>query len=431
MDGPLGLSIGQRASAWLRGELVGVGEGSAAAGPAHVAEPGGAAVRPGLSSSHISPVVPVGGFGTGAQVEWAKGGRWAAVRISRSPGEVWGGGKRGRVEEFSAESRRRLSKLVASFDQTRVVVGHFRFVTLTYPKVFPTARETKVHLDRVLKRFERAWGPRGMVWKLEPQKRGAPHYHLLILMGSQDTLDAERSWWAQNWFDSVGSGDVKHFRAGTAVEVVRDWSGVGAYAAKYLAKPCWAHGWEAPGRWWGVKRRELLPVKLEGAEVPMAAAKILRRSLIRFWEHTPTGKVHAWNYSEHNKRIIRRGKRLILPAAVAAQFSDYFVTKPIKRRWRRSSGGCSVFLSESAFLRLVRHALESAGVVGSSCNASDVVVDRARGSPGSRVGTGSGQSRAVRDLRERERGSARGVRSQGFEESGVGGRLVGITTVAL
>lgn len=135
------------------------------------------------------------------------------------------------------------------------------FVTLTYPGEFsPDWRRWKRDLDAFLRRLERKRPESGVIWKLEPQTRGAPHFHLLVFGASYSLL---RWWAARAWFEVVGSGDERHLRAGTRVERLRSARGARAYAAKYLGKlpdalPSGVD-WEAVGRWWGVRHPENIP----------------------------------------------------------------------------------------------------------------------------------------------------------------------------
>ena len=69
-------------------------------------------------------------------------------------------------------------------------------------------------------------------------------------------------WVSRHWYDVVGTGDARHFRAGTRVEKIETFRQVSGYAAKrYVAKqeelellP------EKPGRFWGVIGRKNLPL---------------------------------------------------------------------------------------------------------------------------------------------------------------------------
>ena len=89
------------------------------------------------------------------------------------------------ITEWSAKSRARMTRLLAELDYGPLLRLALRLpmTTLTYPGdwllVAPTGAAVKAHLKAFRKRFERAWGfpPMG-IWKLEFQRRGAPHIHL-------------------------------------------------------------------------------------------------------------------------------------------------------------------------------------------------------------------------------------------------------------
>jgi hypothetical protein len=341
-----------------------------------------------LSSSHISPLGVVGT--NNCKIKWAVGGRCSGVYV---PGEAGrgGGGIKNEITEFSAASQRALNRLVASIDQSKIHPDAFRFLTLTYHKDYPTARASKSHLDTLLKRFERHWGPRAMFWKIEPQGRGAPHFHLLILMDSAQA-ELELSWWASNWCDVIGEAEGSTcwkwhmgMLGGTnkpCISTVRDWSGVGAYCAKYLGKRCkLGEDWQTPGRWWGVRRREMLPIALHEEEVSAAVAFKVKRNLVRFYNSTPTGV-----YICRNSRQVQTstGKTILVPhgprQVVRCKPEDpvlklFAFVKPRKRKWKRSSGGLTVFLSDESILRLMVNAWDDVG----SCDVYSLPPDSMMG----------------------------------------------------
>ncbi|MGO4747150.1 hypothetical protein AB4212_00640, partial [Streptomyces sp. 2MCAF27] len=89
------------------------------------------------------------------------------------------------VQEWSAKSRARMTRILAELDYAPLLRLGLRLpmTTLTYPgdwlAVAPTGKSVKKHMDLFYKRFERAWGFAFVgVWKLEFQRRGAPHVHL-------------------------------------------------------------------------------------------------------------------------------------------------------------------------------------------------------------------------------------------------------------
>lgn len=160
--------------------------------------------------------------------------------------------KRGRISEFTKKSRLRLMREMSKMRRDALPV----LVTLTYPAVYPdNPKIWKRHLDNFLKRLQRKYPNISGVWKLEPQKRGAPHFHLLVwgapYLGLLHCV-------ALMWFQVVGSGDEKHLRAGTRVEQVKSQRGVMFYASKYLGKEITVD-WGCAGRFWGKFGKESLP----------------------------------------------------------------------------------------------------------------------------------------------------------------------------
>lgn len=203
------------------------------------------------------------------------------VRLRGDPMAGCGpGGPRGRVVGFSRASRKRLLRLLNTIDRERS--GTPLFVTLTYPAEWPGdprrwKRDLQVWLHRLGRQHPCAWS----VWRLEPQRRGAPHFHLLVFGVSM----IAKEWLSLTWFEVVGSGDDLHLRAGTQVQRVQSWKRVIGYAAKYLAKeaeelpPEWRAG---VGRWWGVSNHKLAPREVMEVRLGAAAWFKIRRVLRRF-----------------------------------------------------------------------------------------------------------------------------------------------------
>jgi hypothetical protein len=154
-------------------------------------------------------------------------------------------------------------------------------ITLTYGEMFPEDGQTvKLHLKRVLQWLKR-YGIEDLIWFLEFQKRGAPHFHVLADLFNPTLLDRASlgmAWIkAQGWDTSrlqpVFEGwPGNNGRAGNVFDLVmlekqfkfllheKTWEAVhtddGArrYAMKHALKP-WQK--EVPpeysnvGRWWG------------------------------------------------------------------------------------------------------------------------------------------------------------------------------------
>lgn len=222
----------------------------------------------------------------------ALGAAYAALHGEARPG-AGGGGIRGIIGGFSGASRKRMIDLVHQVD--RNAVNPPLFVTLTYPGEYPTDwRVYKRHLDSWLKRLLRRWPGAGVLWRLEYQRRGAPHYHVLVFHVSFIPAD----WLAESWYQVVGSGDSRHLAAGTQVARVHTWRGASYYCAKYLAKTC--EGADLPtGRMWGIRGE--VPIDL--LEVPLTWEQFHRmRRVFRGWYERQTGR-RAWWTSQRGSGI--------------------------------------------------------------------------------------------------------------------------------
>jgi hypothetical protein len=257
------------------------------------------------STLHISPKLEK----AGPVIEYYKGA--SLLKVSRGgKGKTPVGGTRGKVLGFSFASRRRLMQKIAKIERGAVLPD---FVTLTYPYKFPSPREAKKHLDTFSKRFRRQFEKGGLLWKLEPQDRGAPHFHLLV-WGVE--LEQLRQFVPQAWFKIAGGGDPLHLawhrgELGNSrgaeghenihcVQPVHTWKGVWNYAAKYLGKTFAVAGWLDGawiGRYWGVIAPKNIPFgELKQEEIDRQMATRLMRYQRRFAK--PVGK----------KRSKQRGK---------------------------------------------------------------------------------------------------------------------------
>jgi len=173
--------------------------------------------------------------------------------------------RRSFVSGFSYTSRLRLMRKLATIRRDAVPI----FVTLTYPASFPDPALAKKHLHNFRRSFLRRYPDASLLWKLEAQRRGAPHFHLFIY-GITHIADGFRSLVAELWYNAVGSGDLRHLRAGVRVEYLRSVRGAYSYAAKYMGKSVESlEEWGRPGRFWGIYNRDKLPIGI-ALDVPLS-----------------------------------------------------------------------------------------------------------------------------------------------------------------
>ena len=183
------------------------------------------------------------------------------TRLPKREGvEQVGGGIRAVVRGLSARSSYRMHEAICRMGFECQDSGRRNLMlTLTYPGVWPRdGRKVKRHLEAILKRLERRCGRVPLLWKLEFQRRGAPHYHLLLSVDKGEDLAEWRVWISQAWYEVVGSGDARHLAAGTNLELVH--GRVGSYFAHYVGKEKGKRyqnkvpeGFENCGRLWGTR----------------------------------------------------------------------------------------------------------------------------------------------------------------------------------
>lgn len=142
--------------------------------------------------------------------------------------------RRGRVIGLSSRSRLRLQVRI---NRCRFKVGYVWFLTLTYPSEFPPHCVAKDDLRAFLKRIGRKFGKHGAIWRIENQKRGAPHFHVILFSSRLLPAADLPSWLSRAWYEVVGSQDENHLRFGTRCDLLRSARGVSAYCSKYVSKP--------------------------------------------------------------------------------------------------------------------------------------------------------------------------------------------------
>lgn len=215
------------------------------------------------------------------RVKIAEGGQLVEIKrkLGNKPDEL--GKKSGDViEGYSRESRNRFIKILLSINYTSM--GAPFFYTLTYPGEFSNDPRTwKRDLSAFIRRLKREYPDLCGTWRLEPQKRGAPHFSG-FLWGCDD-LDTQigKEWFSRQWFEVVGSGDQKHLRAGTGISKELMIETRIFYLAKYQTKAEKGgvkQEFDYPvGRYWGLFERKKLAIKTEEFEIDRALYFKLRR----------------------------------------------------------------------------------------------------------------------------------------------------------
>lgn len=234
----------------------------------------------------------------------------AVVTVSRRSLTGIAPGRTGRViTSWSRKSRSAMCRTFAELDYTPLVQsGRIpAMVTFTYPgqweTVAPDGASVKRHMVLWRKRFQREYGePARYIWKLEFQRRGAPHIHLWMtppLSPGKSNLPFA-TWLSETWADIVNHPDeeqkIRHRLAGTAIDVL---SGLRACDPKRLAiyftkhsspntngdkeyqhivPKAWQQPGNGPGRFWGVYGlRKATTIAEITQDTYLTARRIIRR----------------------------------------------------------------------------------------------------------------------------------------------------------
>jgi len=227
----------------------------------------------------------------------------------RSPTENNQRGSGGVITEWSRRSRSAMCRTFAEVDYSPLVESGRvpAMITLTYPGdwevVAPDGVSVKRHMVLWRKRFQREYGEAARyIWKLEFQRRGAPHIHLWMAppMSPGRSGRGFAQWLSETWAQIVDHPDAaqkaRHRLAGTAIDVR---NGLRAFDPKRLAiyftkhaspnlngdkeyqhivPELWRQPGRGPGRFWGVYGLIKAVAIVEVAQdVYLAARRIMRR----------------------------------------------------------------------------------------------------------------------------------------------------------
>jgi hypothetical protein len=272
---------------------------------------------------HISPRVR-------GKIQIAKGGKWCCVKptqhLQAQPTAIAVGAKRGAIGQFSDASRSRLIQVLSKTPKAAYARGVV-LITLTYPGEYPKDPHLwKSQLDRMGKRLRRKAPCAAFLWKLEPQERGAPHFHVMGI----GVRYIDREWVARSWYEIVGSGDPDHLKAGTRIEAPKGMDPAAKYASKYVSKPqeSTKDYWQWPGRWWGVIGRSNLGIEIETYSADKEAFSAVHRTITAYkqehWEKRP---------AEYRARVPYPD----MPLGVGGwwRLEDWLVQKLLANGWHR------------------------------------------------------------------------------------------------
>ena len=193
------------------------------------------------------------------------------------------------MRRWSPASRRRLLFVSGSVDWEGLRAewgGEWLFLTLTY-RDDPGPERSKRDLDVLARRWAREWGGCRWLWKMEFQRRGVVHFHLLawVPRKSREALAGYRVWLRRTWREIAGEGlplrvDADYAKARDMVRYFVAYSTEGRKAYQHIVPSEWV---ESTGRWWGLRG---ISVSWEERRLTRSEYVRVRRSLLRYRQST-------------------------------------------------------------------------------------------------------------------------------------------------
>lgn len=255
--------------------------------------------------------------------------------------------KRGRaVTNWSKKSRARMFRTIPTLDLSEwsVADGDLGMLTLTLPGDWEVLTPTGSHFKACIDAFRKRWVRAGLVWKglwkLEFQRRGAPHLHALMRLPRLVNEERFDTWVARQWAEVCGSDDTlchacgivsclcvepdterrRHLAAGVGIDLsgskYTDPRRIATYFLGHSSKhtdgkeyqhivpELWQGEGAGPGRFWGYwgLDRGIVQVDLDQREW-YAVRRMLRKiARARAWYQTQQA-------AKYGKTIVRRPLR--------------------------------------------------------------------------------------------------------------------------
>jgi hypothetical protein len=166
---------------------------------------------------------------------------------------------RGNISGFSDKARARMLKTVNQINRPDPPL----FITLTYRDNEQDHSKSKKHLDRIRKHFEYKYKQIAAIWRLEFQRRGAIHYH--ILLWKSDTwlnypLDEVKETVSKAWAKIILDGSEATLKYSVKIMLGENSNALSLYLLGHNNKTNQIRDDLETGRYWGIWKKELLGI---------------------------------------------------------------------------------------------------------------------------------------------------------------------------
>ena len=164
---------------------------------------------------------------------------------------------------FSYNSRLRMQKLLAKINFSSY--GPPIFLTTTFHNIYSSDKMLlKKLLDNYIKSALRIKYKFHYIWRLEFQKRGAPHFHFILLPFTNLDTNQKKSFQRslkKKWLHFLKDNSLFTNLYSTKFIDIENTKSVSAYLSKYMAKTDNQLKENSPGRFWGYSRKiEISPI---------------------------------------------------------------------------------------------------------------------------------------------------------------------------
>jgi hypothetical protein len=160
---------------------------------------------------------------------------------------------RSKITSFSDKSQLRIKKLFARVRMS--TYSHVLFVTLTWHYGHESIEGSYYDILNVfLQRLRDNFSTIDYIWRLEFQKRGAPHFHIVLLFRSKlsrHQYSVFKKWIMKSWHEIADPKSRKHEEYGCMIAIANDYKQAFFYLSKYCCKESAAAEKSYSGRRWG------------------------------------------------------------------------------------------------------------------------------------------------------------------------------------
>lgn len=202
--------------------------------------------------------------------------------------------KRGKIKGLSRKSRKNLLRIINKLEPSE----SYYFVTLTYGRNWiDEPKLWKRHLSILLKRVRANYPKSSGLWRLEFQKRKAPHYHILFHIPEKPNSLTFKKILQKSWLNQIEDHSYGAQRYSIQCDFVgSQFKDCALYSALYQAKDANDRKDIATGKLWGTFNKTRLPVRSYGFEECSRRRQTILRRICRKWmqAHSKTHGYTKW-----------------------------------------------------------------------------------------------------------------------------------------